>query len=191
MFNASRTMHKTARSGSTGSWGQRAPNRQEETSRFQGHTPFDEGVFDSPSGAVSETSRVGDHVIENAPIALVGGRIRARWCTGYRVARRAPHCSSSRGRRAYVASRRGLRDAPVGRHRVEGALARNQRPYTAVMSVERLTALLAALAPRRLGDIVLHDLDGPSRVVAPFPDRESLAFRPLMNLFLDRSGNRS
>jgi hypothetical protein len=59
------------------------------------------------------------------------------------------------------------------------------------MSVERLTALLAALAPRRLGDIVLHDLDGPSRVVAPFPDRESLAFRPLMNLFLDRSGNRS
>ncbi|MFZ0708870.1 MAG: hypothetical protein WAM53_02415, partial [Terrimicrobiaceae bacterium] len=29
-------------------------------------------------------------------------------------------------------------------------------PYTAVMSVERLTALLAALAPRRLGDIVLH-----------------------------------
>ena len=42
-------------------------------------------------------------------------------------------------------------------------------PYTAVMSVERLTALLAALAPRQLGDIVLHDTDGPSRVVAHFP----------------------
>jgi uncharacterized membrane protein len=42
-------------------------------------------------------------------------------------------------------------------------------PYTAVMSVERLTALLAALAPRRLGDIVLHDPEGPSRVVARFP----------------------
>ena len=42
-------------------------------------------------------------------------------------------------------------------------------PYTAVMSVERLTALLAALAPRRLGDIVLYDPDGPSRVVAHFP----------------------
>jgi uncharacterized membrane protein len=42
-------------------------------------------------------------------------------------------------------------------------------PYTAVMSVERLTALLAALAPRRLGDIVLHDPDGTSRVVARFP----------------------
>ena len=37
------------------------------------------------------------------------------------------------------------------------------------MSVERLTALLAALAPRRLGDIVLHDPEGPSRVVARFP----------------------
>ena len=42
-------------------------------------------------------------------------------------------------------------------------------PYTAVMSVERLTALLAALAPRRLGDIVLHDPEGPSRVVARSP----------------------
>jgi hypothetical protein len=120
-------MHKVAHFESTDSWGLEVSSQQEETCRFQGHTRFDEAVSGSPSGAVSETSRVGDHVIENAPIALVAGRIRARWCTGYRVARRAPHCSSFRGRRVYVGSGRGLRDAPVGRHRVEGALARNRR----------------------------------------------------------------
>jgi Predicted membrane protein (DUF2254) len=42
-------------------------------------------------------------------------------------------------------------------------------PYTAVMSVEKLTALLAARAPRRLVTLFLYDPDGPSRVVAHFP----------------------
>jgi hypothetical protein len=44
MFNASRTMHKAARSASSGSWGQEVSIRQEETCRFEAHTRFDEAV---------------------------------------------------------------------------------------------------------------------------------------------------
>jgi len=51
------------------------------------------------------------------------------------------------------------------------------------MSVERLTALLAALAPRRLGDIVLHDLDGPSRVVRALPGSRVSCFQTAYEFF--------
>jgi hypothetical protein len=44
MFNASRTMRKAARFELTGSLGQEVSSRQEEASRFEAHTPFDEAV---------------------------------------------------------------------------------------------------------------------------------------------------
>jgi hypothetical protein len=47
---------KTARSGSTGYLGLEVSTRSEEACRFQGHTPFDEDVSDSPSGAGLETA---------------------------------------------------------------------------------------------------------------------------------------
>jgi uncharacterized membrane protein len=126
--------------------------------------------------------RVGDHVIENTPIA---------WWWEDESAHAGARVTEWLGENLIAAvlvggERTLLQDAAFGMRQLVDialkALSLND-PYTAVMSVERLTALLAALAPRRLGDIVLHDLDGASRVVAPFPDRESLASRPLMNLF--------
>ena len=114
--------------------------------------------------------RVGDHVVENMPIAWWWADESAH--AGARVTERlGEHLIAAvlvRGERTL------LQDAAFGmRQLVDIALkalspAVND-PYTAVMSVERLTALLAALAPRQLGDIVLHDTDGPSRVVAHFP----------------------
>jgi hypothetical protein len=47
-FNASRTARKAPRFESIYSLGQEASNRQEEPCRFQGRTPFDEAVSDSP-----------------------------------------------------------------------------------------------------------------------------------------------
>jgi len=44
MFNASRTMHKAARSGSSGSWGQEVSTRQEEAYLLHGNTPFGEAA---------------------------------------------------------------------------------------------------------------------------------------------------
>jgi uncharacterized membrane protein len=114
--------------------------------------------------------RVGDHVVENTPIAWWWPDESAH--AGARVTERlGEHLI---GAILVGGERTLLQDAAFGmRQLVDIALkalspAIND-PYTAVMSVERLTALLAALAPRRLGDIVLHDPEGPSRVVARFP----------------------
>ena len=114
--------------------------------------------------------RVGDHVVENTPIA---------WWWPDESAHAGARVTERLGEHLIAAilvggERTLLQDAAFGmRQLVDIALkalspAIND-PYTAVMSVERLTALLAALAPRRLGDIVLHDPEGPSRVVARFP----------------------
>jgi uncharacterized membrane protein len=114
--------------------------------------------------------RVGDHIVENMPIA---------WWWADESALAGARFTERLGEHLIAAvlvggERTLLQDAAFGRRQlVDIALkalspAIND-PYTAVMSVERLTALLAALAPRRLGDIVLHDPDGPSRVVARFP----------------------
>ena len=113
---------------------------------------------------------VGDYVVENTPIAWWWPDESAQ--AGARVTKRlGEHLIAA----VLVGSERTLlQDAAFGmRQLVDIALkalspAIND-PYTAVMSVERLTSLLAALAPRRLGDIVLHDPKGPSRVVACFP----------------------
>jgi uncharacterized membrane protein len=116
--------------------------------------------------------RVGDHVVENTPIAWWWPDESAH--AGARVTERLE--STSLRQSSWAASATLLQDAAFGmRQLVDIALktlspAINfNDPYTAVMSVERLTALLAALAPRRLGDIVLHDPEGPSRVVVRFP----------------------
>ena len=114
--------------------------------------------------------RVGDFVVEDMPIAWWWADESAH--AGARVTERlGEHLIAA----VLVGGERTLlQDAAFGmRQLVDIALkalspAVND-PYTAVMSVERLTALLAALAPRRLGDIVSHDPDGPSRVVAHFP----------------------
>ena len=114
--------------------------------------------------------RVGDHVVENTPIA---------WWWPDESAHAGARVTERLGEHLIAAllvggERTLLQDAAFGiRQLVDIALkalspAVND-PYTAVMSVERLTALLAALAPRRLGDIVLHDPEGPPRVVARFP----------------------
>jgi hypothetical protein len=49
-------MHMAVRSASPGSSGRVASIPFEETSLFQGHTPFDGAVSDSPSGAGLETA---------------------------------------------------------------------------------------------------------------------------------------
>ena len=121
-------------------------------------------------GRVNLVPRVGDHVVENTPIA---------WWWPDESAHAGARVTERLGEHLIAAllvggERTLLQDAAFGiRQLVDIALkalspAVND-PYTAVMSVERLTALLAALAPRRLGDIVLHDPEGPPRVVARFP----------------------
>lgn len=115
--------------------------------------------------------RVGDFVVENTPIAWWWAADQSAHAGALVTERLAEHLIAA----VLVGSERTLlQDASFGmRQLVDIALkalspAVND-PYTAVMSVERLTALLAAVAPRRLGDIVLHDPDGLSRVVAHFP----------------------
>jgi uncharacterized membrane protein len=115
--------------------------------------------------------RVGDFVVENTPIAWWWAADQSAHAGARVTERLAEHLIAA----VLVGSERTLlQDASFGmRQLVDIALkalspAVND-PYTAVMSVERLTALLAAVAPRRLGDIVLHDPDGLSRVVAHFP----------------------
>jgi uncharacterized membrane protein len=132
-----------------------------------------EDLYEAAKGAeavIHLVPRVGDFVIENTPIA---------WWWADESARADTRVTERLGEDLIAAvlvgsERTLLQDAAFGmRQLVDIALkalspAVND-PYTAVMSVERLTALLAALAPRQLGDIVLHDPDGPSRVVAHFP----------------------
>jgi hypothetical protein len=65
---------------------------------------------------------------ERAYRMVVGGRIRARRCTGYRVARKHLIAAVLVGGERTLLKDAAFWDAPVGRHRVEGALARNQRP---------------------------------------------------------------
>jgi uncharacterized membrane protein len=115
--------------------------------------------------------RVGDFVVETTPIAWWWWADQSPHADARVTERLGEHLIAA----VLVGSERTLlQDAAFGmRQLVDIALkalspAVND-PYTAVMSVERLTALLAALAPLQLGDIVLHDPDGPLRVVAHFP----------------------
>ena len=121
--------------------------------------------------AINLVPRVGDFVVETTPIAWWWRTDQSPHADARVTERLGEHLIAA----VLVGSERTLlQDAAFGmRQLVDIALkalspAVND-PYTAVMSVERLTALLAALAPRQLGDIVLHDPDGPSRVIAHFP----------------------
>jgi hypothetical protein len=55
MFNACRTVCRAPHFESIGCSDQEASNPQEEASRFEAHTRFDEAVSDSPSGVGLET----------------------------------------------------------------------------------------------------------------------------------------
>jgi hypothetical protein len=68
-FNVSRTAHTALHFESIGCSDQEESNQQEESCRFQGHTPFDEAVSDSPlrsdSGTASWLSPISTQEILN------------------------------------------------------------------------------------------------------------------------------
>jgi uncharacterized membrane protein len=70
-----------------------------------------------------------------------------------------------------------VRPPAVDRHRLQGAVAGINDPYTAVQAIEHLAVLFAALAVRPVGDHVGRDASGSVVLVVPgrrFSDHLSL-----------------